>query len=289
MTSLLATLLAARAGATELIDARPILDLVSYAASDPDAAVAEMRQVSYSTIVRDIGTWSPSQFAAKNATLPVVLAHGMGDSCFNSGFKSVTAAVASKLGVYATCIPTGSNAISDTINGFLMNMDKSVEVFAAKVRADPKLAGGFYAMGLSQGNNLIRGYIQKFNDPPVRSFLSICGINAGVAAFPQCAPPIPVLGKVCVALTSLLGDLAYNSLVQSILFQANYFRDPSKLSSAAYMAHSQLAQWNGEGVTPEANMTQQRANWGQTSVRRATEPGTPRSARLHCAALAVPL
>ena len=43
---------------------------------------------------------------------------------------------------------------------------------------DPKLANGFNAFGLSQGNNLIRGYIQKYNDPPCHTFMSICGINA---------------------------------------------------------------------------------------------------------------
>lgn len=47
--------------------------------------------------------------------------------------------------------------VEDTINGFLLNMDKSVDVFATKVRADPRLAKGFYAFGLSQGNNLIHG------------------------------------------------------------------------------------------------------------------------------------
>jgi hypothetical protein len=54
------------------------------------------------------------------------------------------------LQVYATCIPTGNNDIEDTVNGFLLNMDKSVEVFAAKVRADPNLKNGFNAFGLSQ-------------------------------------------------------------------------------------------------------------------------------------------
>ena len=39
---------------------------------------------------------------------------------------------------------------------------KSVDVFAAKIRADPKLANGFNAVGFSQGNSLIRGYIQKY-------------------------------------------------------------------------------------------------------------------------------
>ena len=94
--------------------------------------------------------------------------------------------------------------------------------------------------------------IQKYNDPPVHSFLSICGINAGVAAFPQCSPWIPVLGKACLAFNEVLGDLAYNALVQSVLFQANYFRDPEKLNSTGYREHSQLAAWNGEGEEASA-------------------------------------
>ena len=53
-------------------------------------------------------------------------------------------------GSYAVCVPTGDNVVSDTINGFLMNMDKSVDVFAKKIQADPKLAGGFNAVGFSQ-------------------------------------------------------------------------------------------------------------------------------------------
>jgi len=173
------------------------------------------------------------------------------------------ASVSAKLGVYATCIPTGDNVIMDTINGFLLNMDASVDEFAKRVRADPKLAGGFNALGLSQGNNLIRGYIQKYNDPPVHGFLSICGIHAGVAAFPQCSPSMPGLGKLCLALNEVLGDLAYNSLVQSILFQANYFRDPEKLNDTGYKQNSQLAQWNGEGIN--ASLPVAKANWAKTS------------------------
>ena len=75
-----------------------------------------------------------------------------------------------------------------TSRRFLLNMDKSVDVFAATVRADPNLKNGFNAFGLSQGNNLIHGYQLKYNDPPVVAFISICGINGGVAAFPNCGP-----------------------------------------------------------------------------------------------------
>lgn len=149
----------------------------------------------------------------------------------------------------------------DTIDGFLLNMDKSVEAFKKRVDADPKLKNGFDAFGLSQGNNVIRGYITKYNNPPVRNFMSICGINAGVGAFPQCSPKFPVVGGICKALTEVLGLLAYNPISQGILFQADYFRDPSKVNSSAYLKHSQLADWNGED---KVNPTY-KANWAKTS------------------------
>merc|ERR1711907_428651 len=94
---------------------------------------------------------------ADAAALPLVVAHGMGDSCFNPGMKSVTQAA--------------GNQLTDTIDGFLLNMDKSVEAFKKRVDADPKLKNGFDAFGLSQGNNVIRGYITKYNNPPVRNFM----------------------------------------------------------------------------------------------------------------------
>ena len=64
--------------------------------------------------------------------------------------------------------------------------------------------------------------------------MSINGINAGVGAFPNCAPDAKHIGGICSGLTEILGDLAYNSFVQGILFQANYFRDPSKTDSDKY-------------------------------------------------------
>ena len=89
--------------------------------------------------------------------LPIVTAHGMGDSCFNEGMKSVTAAAGKRVGAYAVCVPPADNRVADTVDGFLKNMDRSVAAFAERVRKDPKLKGGFNALGLSQGNNVIRG------------------------------------------------------------------------------------------------------------------------------------
>ena len=141
-------------------------------------------------------------------------------------------------------------------------MDANVDEFAARVRADENLRGGFNAFGLSQGSNVIRGYIQRYNDPPVVSFLSISSPISGVAAFPYCAPDAPLIGVICQLLAEVLGELAYLPLFQSFLFQANYYRDPTQLQSANYRLNSQLAQWNNEGATMNATL---RANFLRTS------------------------
>lgn len=255
------------AAAETLVGVAPQLAaLLEHAKREPEAVARELGSLRFGA--SKANAIVPEHYAttagaaAANATRPVVLAHGMGDSCFNGGMKSVTALVGDRLGVYAVCVPTADSLIKDVLASFLMNMDASVDEFAKRVRADPKLAGGFNALGLSQGNNLIRGYIAKYNDPPVHAFVSVCGINGGVAAFPMCIPAMPIVGHACAALTEVLGALAYNPLVQSVLFQAGYFRDPTKLGTAAYKENSQLAQWNGEGV---ANLTAAKAKYARTS------------------------
>jgi palmitoyl-protein thioesterase len=184
--------------------------------------------------------------ASTAGSLPTVVAHGMGDSCWEPGMASITRGIGKKTSSYAKCVPTGNNIITDTINGYLLNMDKSLDVFAAKIRADSKLAGGFNAIGFSQGNSLIRGYIEKYNDPPVNAFISVHGTVMGVAAFPSCFEQGKPLGLMCKALAEVLGDLAYLELAQGILFQADYYRDPTKVTGKAYLTNSQLAQWNNE-------------------------------------------
>jgi palmitoyl-protein thioesterase len=184
---------------------------------------------------------------ASAAHFPTVFMHGMGDSCFNEGMQHITKMTGDHLGSYSVCIPTGPTLASDSNNGFFMTMDKNIEVFAAAIKNDTKLAGGFNAVGFSQGNSIIRGYIQKYNEPAVSTWLSVHGTVVGVASFPDCNPQ-GLLGPVCKLLDKfLVGPLAYTEFVQNRLFQADYFRDPRLVTSKSYMANSQIAQWNNEG------------------------------------------
>lgn len=204
--------------------------------------------------------------------LPVVFAHGMGDSCFNSGMQRITQHVSDLLGgVYATCIATGKSQAEDTKNGYFLNMDASVDVFAAAVAADAKLQDGFHAIGFSQGNNVIRGYIARYNSPAVHTFISINGVNAGEGAVPYCRPSSTrtvqkdglLAFDMCDYLMEQASRSAYTEFAQLHSFQANYWRDARPSAFAQYQRYSQLAKWNNEAGFINTTLVE---NWSKTAA-----------------------
>eukprot|EP00668_Euglena_longa_P000240 GGOE01000326.1.p1 GENE.GGOE01000326.1~~GGOE01000326.1.p1 ORF type:complete len:302 (+),score=92.45 GGOE01000326.1:136-906(+) len=128
-------------------------------------------------------------------------------------------------GTYVTNIALWDSVILDQMSEFFLPMNDEVAAFAQKVQSDPKLAQGFDAIGISQGSLIIRGYVQRYNSPPVVNFLSIHGPMAGVAGFPHC----PYKELVCQLFDRFLGELAYTGLAQRSLAQANYLRDPLRI------------------------------------------------------------
>jgi palmitoyl-protein thioesterase len=142
-----------------------------------------------------------------------------------------------------------------------MNMNENVDVFAEKVRADTQLANGFNCVGLSQGNNICRGYIQRYNDPPANTHLSIHGPVAGVAALPSCYPD-GEQGSICQDISDVLGKLAYNEKMQNLLFQANYFREINYLNTLPYKKFSQMGDWNNEDGTTDKTI---KTNFAKTN------------------------
>lgn len=220
--------------------------LILRANTEPEKLAAELRASPIAQLA-PVFPERPNKEAVRESAdaTPIVITHGMGDSCFNPGMKQITADAGTHKGVYSVCVPGGDNQASDTISGFLVPMDKNVDIFAAKVRNDTKLKDGFDAVGLSQGNSVIRGYIERYNEPPVRNYLAIHGTVMGVAGFPNCNPS-GLLPGICDTISKLCGDLAYSEIVQNHLFQANYFRDPTRINTTQYKTNSQIAAWNNE-------------------------------------------
>ncbi|KAF0697420.1 Aste57867_11900 [Aphanomyces stellatus] len=184
---------------------------------------------------------------ATSTNLPTIIMHGMGDAAQNPGMQRFRKAVEKSTGNYATNIQIGASQAEDTSNGFFMKLDKQVDYFAKVVAEDEKLRHGFNAMGFSQGNLVIRGYIQRYNQPPVLNFIAVHGPMAGVGALPHCKP----VNVVCKTINSMISYAAYADSIQQSVAQANYFRDPIRISE--YLEHALfLPDINNEKPTKNA-------------------------------------
>jgi len=173
---------------------------------------------------------------AQGDNTPIVMMHGMGDFALNPmGMVPIKKKIAELADSYVHSVEICSSPTKladcmteDQSNGFFMTMDDQVDQFWRVVSNDTKLAGGFNAMGFSQGNTLIRGYIHKYNTPPVKKFVSMHGPMLGVAGIPKCNMN-GGLAAICKTVDELAQLGGYTSFVQDRLAQANYLRDPKEL------------------------------------------------------------
>ena len=91
-------------------------------------------------------------FAIANvrASPPVVLWHGMGDSCCNPlSLGSIMKLIEKQItpAPYIHSIQIGSNAAEDTSNGFFMNVNNQIDYACKLLNADKNLTKGYHAIG----------------------------------------------------------------------------------------------------------------------------------------------
>ena len=99
---------------------------------------------------------------AQCSSTPVVLWHGMGDSCCNPlSMGSVKKMLEKELGEYVLSLMIGDSVASDTTNGFFMDVNEQIDFVCNIIQKDPKLQNGYHAMGFSQGGQFLRGLAQK--------------------------------------------------------------------------------------------------------------------------------
>lgn len=177
---------------------------------------------------------------------PVVLWHGMGDNCcFPFSMGAIKSEIQKAVpGIFVHSIMTGGNVAVDEVEGFLGNMNDQVDTACKQLKALPELAGGFNAVGFSQGGQLMRAYVQRCNDPPVRQLITFGGQHMGIADIPACIGTSIVL---CKQMAELLGRGAYLLGVRNVSVQAQYFKDP--MAKDDYLAHNIfLPDINNEGA-----------------------------------------
>ena len=109
-----------------------------------------------------IGGGGPSLALGESSSLPVVIWHGMGDSCCNPlSMGAVKRMIEDEVpGIYVRSLMIGGNVATDTTNGFFMNVNEQVKMACKLIKEDANLARGFNAIGFSQGSQFLRAVAQ---------------------------------------------------------------------------------------------------------------------------------
>ncbi|XP_048526557.1 palmitoyl-protein thioesterase 1 isoform X1 [Dendroctonus ponderosae] len=188
-----------------------------------------------------------------NEPTPIVMWHGMGDSC--CAFYSL-GAIKEKLnasipGVYVHSLKIGDNFLEDVENGYFMHPDSQIEMACEKIQQDSQLANGFNAIGFSQGAQFLRALVQRCPTPRIKNLISVGGQHQGVYGLPNCGA---LSNNACDYIRKLLNHAAYIDWVQKGLVQATYWHDP--LNEEEYKKNSSfLADINNELVINETYKT----------------------------------
>lgn len=161
-------------------------------------------------------------FTAAARYRPVVLAPGL--FCGDEGGMPVIAAWLQKEypGIYIQ---------NYTINhwaSLLIDMNDQVDNLAKLIQGDPNLADGFDLIGHSQGGLVTRGYLQRYNNPPVHNWISLAGPQGGVFGVPDFNDWCP--DDTCPWINEIFSELLEKGftepLLQHLVTFAQYWKDP---------------------------------------------------------------
>lgn len=163
----------------------------------------------------------------------------MGDSYSNDGLHGVgDLAEAINPGTLVYYIHMADDASGDQSATFFGNVTDQIAKACADIAAHPILstAPAIDALGFSQGGQFLRAYVQRCNNPPVRSLVTFGSQHNGITAFRECG----TTDWICRGAMALLKGGTWSNFVQSRLVPAQYFRDPAQydkyLESSNFLA-----------------------------------------------------
>ncbi|KAH8551170.1 Alpha/Beta hydrolase protein [Umbelopsis sp. PMI_123] len=156
---------------------------------------------------------------------PVVLWHGMGDSCCDPETMGRVAGLIQKAipGTFVHSVQIGDTPDSDANAGFFGNINEQLEKVCHDLAAIPELEDGFNAIGFSQGGQFLRAYVQRCNKPAVHNLITFGSQHAGVSDIPGCADQPDFR---CSLMRSIARRGVYTEYVRKHVIQAQYYKDP---------------------------------------------------------------
>ena len=160
------------------------------------------------------------------AVLPMVIWHGLGDTCCN---PFTTGALKKEFkknipGVYVLSLKIGYSFLQETYNGWFMNANDQVKQACSILKNDSRLANGYNAIGFSQGGQFLRAVAQRCPEPQMNNLVSVGGQHQGVFGLPRC-PGLKEDG-LCESIRKNLTRGAYSSFLQNHVVPAEYWQDP---------------------------------------------------------------
>jgi palmitoyl-protein thioesterase len=158
--------------------------------------------------------------------LPIVVWHGLGDQFNSDGMKSIEElAEAINPGTFVHIISLNEDPNQDRSATFTGNVTDQISKVCEELSKHPILstAPAIDAIGISQGGQFLRGYVERCNWPQVRSLVTFGSQHNGIVKFKACGQN----DWLCKGAMALLRFNVWSNFVQSRLVPAQYYRDPS--------------------------------------------------------------
>lgn len=172
----------------------------------------------------------PDNFSRPSA---IVLWHGLGDNYNSSGMHRVADIISQILPqVYIHSVYVDSDPATDERRSLFGNANDEVDVVCDQLAEIPELAGGFGAIGFSQGGLFLRALVERCN-VTVSTLVTFGSPHMGVEDLSLCEPESD---WVCRRRNALLRRQVWQRAVQQLVVPAQYFRDPARYDQ--YVEHS---------------------------------------------------
>ncbi|KAJ9505000.1 hypothetical protein QJQ45_013627 [Haematococcus lacustris] len=101
---------------------------------------------------------------------------------------AIKAEIEQQLGVYVHSIATGSTAAADVWSSYFGSVNDQVAGVCDELRSTPELAGGYNAVGFSQGGQFLRAVVQRcqHTGPTAHTLVTLGAQHQGVTNVPGC-------------------------------------------------------------------------------------------------------
>jgi len=182
------------------------------------------------------------------ADVPIVTWHGIGGSAAECD-RMIDTIRLSLPDVHVLNVAVGPDPEMDHANSILMRCVDQIDLVCEQLKADPLMANGYNAVGISQGGLLIRGLVQRC-PVPVKNLITFGAPHQGVYGVPDCEITTGS-HDLCVFVRELLSAGAYEPWIQDLVSPAQYWNDPLNHTNYVQGSHY-LAVINNEGEDKNA-------------------------------------